>query len=513
MSQQEIAKSAAINLTSRLSLGILGFLQIVLIARAFGINAATDAYMIATWVVILVWGMGDSVLVYSLVPYLVSLRIRNGVQTTKETINHIFSCFFLLLLASAFLIYLFSPYLIYILAPGFSDEARLQTVELLRWLSPMVFVGGLAAFSSSLLFVVRRFGVPAATAVLPEIGVIGFILFGADLWGIKAAVFGFIIGISIQFSILTITLLSLGMLPRFRWPRIDSFLEVFKQMGPRIGGVIINRAIVGVDRFFASMLRAGSVSVLAYSYKVAQQPFSLAVAVVGKTLMPILAEEVAKGEMERLRKFIPRSIAYVFFGLAPLVLLLVYYSEPLIRLLFQRGNFNPEATSLAASLLVFFSLAILFSSITAILAGIFYAAGDTWTPFKVSSFCLVLNVVLDIVLMNVFGLAGIAMATMGVAITSMILLYRSLNTKIGRIEISLAFDSLVKIAIATAVMGLTIWAITGVLANYISLENFVVIGVLSFSSWIIFLLSCHLLKLEEFLTVELLLGRKFRWQR
>jgi putative peptidoglycan lipid II flippase len=510
---QKIAIAATINLSSRIGLGIFGLLQLVLIAKAFGIGTATDAYMIAIWIPLLVWGIGDSVLIYSLVPYLISLYENYGKQHAGETANHIFSWFFLSFLLLASLLYLISPYLSYILAPGFSEDVRVLTADLLRWLSPTIFLGGLTAFFSALLYTIKRFSVPALVALFPDLGAISFILFGIEKWGIKAVVLGFLTGVSIQLVVLFLTLLKLGILPRFRWSGIAEFTKAAKLMGSRFGSLGLNRATTGVDRFFASLLGSGAISVLAYSYKLPQMIFLMFVSAFGKTLMPTLAKEVAQGNIDTVIKFIPRAIGFALFCLTPIVFLLIYYSESIVRIIYQRGAFTPEAIPLAAQILVFPSIAILFQSVGLIFLGIFFAYGDTWTPFKITCLSFLLNALLDFILMNIFGIFGIAIATTVVALVSMLILYYKLTSRIGRIEISLAFKSFIKIAVATGVMGITICGLTLTFAKYISYGNLAgqlfEIGIYSLFSWIVFLIVCRLLKLEEYLTIKLMLSRKF----
>jgi len=510
---RKIAKAAIINVSSRIGLGIFGFLQIILIARTFGISHAIDAYMIAIWIPLLVWGIGDSVLIYSLVPYLVFIHVKDGKQHVKEAVNHIFSWFFLSFLLFAFLFYLISPYLTYILAPGFSEDVRVLTADLLRWLSPTIFLGGLTAFFSALLYTIKRFSVPALVALFPDLGAIGFILFGIEKWGIKAVVFGFLTGVSIQLIVLFFTLLKLGMLPRFRWSGIKEFTRSAKLMGPRFGGLGLNRALIGVDRFFASMLGSGAISVLGYSYKLPNFLFLMFISVFGKTLMPTLAKEVAQGNTDTVRKFIPRAIGFALFCLTPIVFLLVYYSESIVRIIYQRGAFTPDSTSVTAQILIFPTIALLFQCVGVIFSGIFFAYGDTWTPFKVTTVSFLLNALLDLILMNIFGIFGIAIATLAVAFVSMTILYHKLTLRIGRIKISLAFKSFIKIAVATGVMGITIWGLTVTFSKHISYRNLAgqlfEMGIYSLFSWIVFLIVCRLLKSEEYLTIKLMLSRKF----
>lgn len=517
MNKQRIVKAALVNLFSRVGLGVLGFIQVILIAKAFGVSITTDAYMVAIWIPLFIWGMGDSVLVYSLVPYLVSLQVKEGKNSSRESVNDIFSWFLLIMLAATIGIYFGSEYIVRILVPGFSDEGRILTAGLLRWLSPAILLGGLTAFLTAILYALKKFTVPAIVALLPDIGAICFLVFGVEQWGISAVVMGFLSGLFVQLIILVITLLRSGNLPGFRLSGIKKIKDVSMLIGPRVGGVGMNRAIVGVDRFFASMLEAGAVSILAYSYKITQLPVSMAVSAFGKTLIPVLSKDVAQGNMDNVRKFIPRAVGYLLFVLAPMVLLIIFFSEPIIRILYQRGSFSPEATLIASHVLVFYSLAMLFQSIGIIFSGVFYIMGDTWTPFKITAISLILNVVLDAVLIKFFGIPGIAIATLGVAAVSMVLLYIMLSIRIGGIKIVQFINSLMKIAVATGIMGLVIWGLSVIFTQPVPYNNvagqFLQMGSFSLLSWIIFLFACRLLKLEEYLTVELILGRKFWLQK
>ena len=512
MDKQKITRAALINILSRGGVGILRVIQLMLIARVFGASLTTDAYIVARWIPLFVWGLGDTVFTVSLVPYLVSLKVKNGIQSARETTDHIFSWFLLLLLGVALAIYFTSPFVVYILAKGFSKETHDLTVKLLRWLCLAIFFGGLTAFSASLLYTIRKFIVPAIAAMFPSLGVIWFIILGNKYWGINSAVIGFIVGVTFQLIALHIALFRQGIHPRFRWTGFSEFVKAGKVIGPRFGGVGLNRAIIAVDRFFASMLGAGAVSVLAYSFKLAQMPFYLIIAAFNKTLMPVLSKKITEGGIDNIKAYIPRGIGLVLFGLAPLVFIMIYYRISIISILFESSSFTSENTYLTAKVFVYSCLAILSRSFGVIFSGILYASGDTWTPFKITSLSLVLNAILDFVLMRFWGVTGIAIATLGVTIIRIIILYQYLKARIGRIEISQVFISIVKIAVATGFMGATIWGMTKVLDSYITFQNLnlhiIQICVFSIFSWLVFLVVCRVLKLEEYKTLKMLI----RWK-
>jgi putative peptidoglycan lipid II flippase len=516
LTKQKIAKDVAINFASRIAIGILGLLQLTLIARAFGASHTTDAYMVAKWIPLFVLGSGDSVLSYSLVPYLVGMRVDEGQQSVKEKTNSIFSWFFLSLCICTIVIYVITPYLIRIIVPGFPEETKILTIKLLRWLCPAIFIGGLSAFSSSLLFAVKKFSVPAIASLFPYFGGVVFILIGVRRLGIMSVIVGFSLGILLQLIMLHFAIWSEGILPRFSWKGFNNFKKVLKLIAPRSMGAGLNAAVIGVDRFFASMLGVGAVSVLAYSYRLSLFPFSLAVGAFGKTLMPTMAKAIAQGEMDKIRTLIPRIIGIIVFGVAPVILLLIFFSEPIIRILYQRGSFTSEAAALTANLLVYYSLAILFRAIALTFSGIFFASGDTVTPFKITCISLLLNAALDYIFMRLFGIVGIALSTLGVALLSMILLHYRITAHIGKLDMSSVFRSLLKIAVATIVMGITIWGMKKVLGGVLGFQEFTeqLVEVITFSllSWSVFIFICRILKLEEFFTLRSLLKREPSWQ-
>ena len=83
----KIFKAATVNLVAKMVGGVVGLLQIILIARYFGISAQTDAYMIALWIPLFFWSMGETLLIYSFVPHLVAIQEKDGTNREMEVVN------------------------------------------------------------------------------------------------------------------------------------------------------------------------------------------------------------------------------------------------------------------------------------------------------------------------------------------------------------------------------------------------------------------------------------------
>lgn len=501
MKRKTIFKSTLINLFSRASFGILQVIQIIIIARIFGASYIADSYMIAKWLPLFVWAIGDTVLLYSLVPFIVSISVKKGKQDAKRTIDQIFSWFLIIFLIAALVVFLVSPLLVRLFVPGFTEEAHKLTTDLLRLLSPVIFLGGLAAFLSSILYSMRKFLMPAITTLLPSIGVISFLLVFVKKWSIQTAVFGFEIGLLFQLLGLILVLARYKMLPRINFKKSGEVKKVFTQIGPRFGGVVLNRIIFAVDRFFASLIGVGSVAILTYSYRSAQLPAALVAAAFGKTLLPTLSKMIAEDKMDKVKIRIPRYVGLLLFTLMPLVILLIYFRVPIIRILYERGNFTFENTIITADLFIFYTLALVFQCIATFFSGIFFAAGNTRTPFIITLISFVLNAILDFIFIRFWDFTGIAIATLIISIISVVLLFNRLSNNFGRIGLKPILGSFFKIITATGIMGIVVWLSSDFLLNilHLSLPDLKILHllILSLFTCLIFLFICFILRLEE----------------
>ena len=490
----------------------LRIVQLMLIARFFGTSNATDAYMVAMWTPMLVWSLGDTVLVSALVPYLVSLGVKKGKEAAKESAGGVLSRTFLLSLFFALLVLAFAPYLVRLFAPGFAHEHRVLTTRLVRVLTPAIFLSGLTSFLSSLSYAARKFLAPAVAALIPSLAIILFLLLFVDRWSIYSVVAGFSSGLAVQLTILIVALLKHGLLPRFHWKGLDKNRGVLRRLAPRFGHNLLSQAISVVDRLFASTLAVGSISILAYSFQVARLTPMVIESALGKTLMPLLSKIVAEGKLNNIREFIPRYVGLITFIMAPIALILIYFRIPVIHILYQRGNFTSDATMLTAHTFIFYMLAVTSQSVRMVFGGVFAATGDTLTPFAIGILSFLLNIPLNYFFSRQWDLAGIAIATLCISALGMILTFERLNAKIGPFRLSLAFKALVKIALAVVVMGFSIWAIdtgTSMILNPQSVVGrLALICLCAFMGCIIYLLVCYVLRLKELLSFRSILGAR-----
>jgi putative peptidoglycan lipid II flippase len=168
--------------------------------------------------------------------------------------------------------------------------------------------------------------------------------------------------------------------------------------------------------------------------------------------MPILARHAARERMDEIRWLLTRLVGVAGFVFIPACFLLAGLGHELLSVVFERGAFGSEATRLTATALLCYSLGMLSFSTNPILTGVFFSLRDSITPLKASSVAFVINGVLDYLLMQVLGHAGIALATAATASGVSVVLWSGVRKRVGGIETRSVLNSLYKSLLAASAM-------------------------------------------------------------
>jgi putative peptidoglycan lipid II flippase len=177
-------------------------------------------------------------------------------------------------------------------------------------------------------------------------------------------------------------------------------------MGPRVLGVGIVQLNFWVNTWLASQLMSGSVAALQYGFSLmlmAQAAIAQSVAIAA---MPTFSAQHALGQFDELRVSISASLRGVILLAAPASLGLIMLREPIVSMLYQRGQFDARMTELVSWALLWFAAGLVGHSMLEVLTRAFYAQHDTRTPVVVGVAAMSLNVVLSFVLSGLFGRVG-----------------------------------------------------------------------------------------------------------
>ena len=327
------------------------------------------------------------------------------------------------------------------LAIGVSKPKTLLMLQLLRVMAPYLFFVCVAAILIGILNARGHFFIPAFSSALLNLVMIASVLWLAPRMGLKLEqqIFGLAIGVLIAGIVQAVFQLPLLTKEGFRYRWVtpwsnETVRQVVRQMIPGTIGVAAFQINIAITYGFAFWVGDEIISSFNYAVRLMELPQGVFGISLATYLLPALSGMAAEKKYPEFRSTLGQGLGYVLFiNLLASVVLLVL-AEPIIRLLFERGEFDAYDTSRAALALVWLAPGLVAFSMVNIVARAFYALGDLKTPMKIGVFCLALNAVLSIALVWQFEQAGLAAANTATSIINVSLLLFALRKKLAKLE-------------------------------------------------------------------------------
>jgi putative peptidoglycan lipid II flippase len=212
-----------------------------------------------------------------------------------------------------------------------------------------------------------------------------------------------------------------------------------------------------VDVQFASYLGQGGVAAMNYAFRLYQLPEALFAIAVGTVLFPTLSKLAARNDSEQFRSTVSRGLRVIFFLLIPITALILVLSEPIVRLVYERGEFSAADTSLVAYTLFFFAFGSAFSGGSALLTRGFFSLERPWIPTLLALANLGVNALLNWAFIKPFELGGIALSTTSVSILTFLALLFMLRREMGRIDGMAILRTVVQVSLISAAAAAAAW--------------------------------------------------------
>ncbi len=453
---------------------ILGFLRDAIIARAFGAGIATDAFFVAFKLPNLLRRLfAEGAFSQAFVPILAEYKTRRGHDATRDLVDHVATLLALILLGVSLIGVLAAPVVIYISAPGFSatPEKFDLTVQLLRWIFPYIFFISLVSLAGGILNTYSKFSVPAFTPALLNLSFIGCALWLAPYMHppVMALAVAVLLGGVLQLGFQLPFLVKVGLLPRFRLNLQDEGVwRILKLMGPAVFGVSIAQISLLINTIFASFLVTGSVSWLYYADRLMEFPTGMLGVALGTILLPSLAKHYSDDSPEQYSSLLDWGLRLTLMLALPAALGLAILAVPLISTLFFYGKFSIHDLWMTREALVAYSAGLVGLIMVKVLAPGFYARQNIRTPVKIAIFTLFATQLMNLAFVWKLQHTGLALAIgLGACINASLLYYQLRRQKIFQPQPGwLIF--LLKIGIALAVMGATLWYVMGPQSAWLS---------------------------------------------
>jgi len=434
-----VVRAAAVVGAATLASRILGFLRDLVVAQAFGAGPATDAFFVAFRLPnllrrLVAEGALSSAFIPVFTEYLTTRSRAELIRMFRAVAGAMIVVLAVLTVAGV----LGAPLLVRVMAPGFfADPATgTLTVRLTRLMFPYLLFVGLGALAMGMLNAHRHFVTPALAPVMLNLAIIGAV-FGV-VPHLAEPVFGLAVGVLVGgLGQLAIQLPALARRGLLVVPALDrhhpAVARIVRLMTPVALGQSATQLNILVDTVIASFLVGGSVSYLYYADRLVEFPLGVFGIAIATAVLPTLSEQAASRNPAALRATLSFAQRLAAFICLPAAVGLLLLREPLVRVLYQRGEFGPLETAQTAWALGFYALGLVGFASVKIGAQAFYALGDTRTPVKIAVGAMVLNSVLAVALAFPLRHGGLALATSCSATANALALAWLLRRRLGEI--------------------------------------------------------------------------------
>jgi putative peptidoglycan lipid II flippase len=454
-SRRRLARSTALFSLATLLSRVVGLFREVVVRRYFGVQGEINTFTVAFQVPNLVRALvADSALSAAFVP-IFSEMLEKGDRARAWRVAS--TIFWLMLLGLGGVTALFMLLAPWVMRPfGYDGAEQDLVVGLSRALFPIVVLLGLSGVVVGILNSYEQFTVPALTPVLWNLAIIAALVVGVPRTDSPSAALyvyagGVVAGTLIQLLIPIPWLRGLdGRLRVAIDVRDPAVKRVFALMLPVTLGIGLINFNLLVDTFFAAryidpLLAPSAIDAAFRIYMLPQGIFAVAVATV---LFPALSRLAARADTDGFRETVSSGLRQIGFLLLPASAVTAVLSVPIVRLLYERGAFGDEETTIVAQGLAAFVIGLTFNGTMLMLNRAFFSLQNAWIPTAVALGNLILNAVLDAALFRV-GIWGIPLATSIVNIAGTVALLVLLRRRLGRLQGRQTIDAYVRTAVAS----------------------------------------------------------------
>jgi len=490
-----IARSTAFFSVATAASRVAGLVREIVAASYYGVYGPMSAFTIAFQVPNLVRALfADAALQPAFVPIFTEQLERKNYREAFRLASTLLLLVTLVLGAIAAFFVLLAPVIMPLFAPGFEGALLDLTVTLSQVLFPILILLGLSGVVVGILNSYDRFGAFAISPFFWNVTIILLVVILAPFFHgqdrIYAYAIGILVGTLVQLLIPTFDLRNTPF--QFEWsfewrnPDVRRVLLLMLPVTISLGLINFNMLI---NSLFGSLVSHESPAAIDKAFRVYQLPqgiFSVAIATV---LFPTLARFAARGEMENLRATMANGMRQILFVLVPAAAAVLVLSVPMVRLVYQHGEFTPAQTTLVATALFWFAFSLPTNGLYLLQTRTFFSLQRPWMATGLAGFDLAVSVLGAALLYKPFGTGGIVAGT-GIGTTAAVIAQAVvLRREFDGLELRRLFATTIKItiaAVALAAVSFGVWDVLdgtlgrGLFGQVVSLGAGLLLGLLTY---------------------------------
>jgi putative peptidoglycan lipid II flippase len=466
-----VARNTAIFSIATAVSRVAGLGREVVAASYFGTSNAASSFTIAFLVPNLVANLfANAALSAAFVPVFTDLLQQGKKREAFRLASTLLWIMFIALaVITAFFILLAGTIMPLFLGPAL-DGVNGLAVLLSQILFPVILLLGLTSLIVGVLQSYDRFTIPAIAPAVWNLVIIALLVYlhpqyAHSHFGIEAYALAILVATGVQLLLAMFALAQIDFRLAFHidWhdPRIR---QVFALMLP----VTIGLGIVNLDQLINSAFgglvhthpKGGAPRAIDNAFRIYMLPqgmFSVAVATV---LFPTLSRMAARRDPAGMRRALAIGMRQINLMLIPASAFLMVLATPVVRLIYQRGQFGPNSTHLVSIALFWFAFSLPFGGLNLLLTRTFFALKRPWIPTGLAAINMVVDIVVSLGLYKSLGIAGLVIGTFAANVVMTALLLRRLRAGFnGRIEGGQTMMITARIVAASIILAAISWAV------------------------------------------------------
>jgi putative peptidoglycan lipid II flippase len=462
-----IARSTAFFSIATAASRVAGLGREVVAAGYYGISGPMSAFTIAFQVPNLIRALfADAALQPAFVPVFTELIGKKHYKEAFRLASTLLLLVTMVLGVITALFVLLAPVVMPIFAPGFKDKQAILdlTVTLSQVMFPILIMLGVSGVVVGILNSYDRFGAFAISPLFWNLTIILVLVVLEPMFHGQDKIYAYAIGILVGTLVqLLIPVWDLRNTPfkfsfSFDWrhPGLRRVLWLMLPVTISLGLINFNLLI---NSFFGSFVSDQAPAAMDKAFRIYQLPqgiFSVAIATV---LFPTLARFASAGEIDNLRATMANGMRQILFVLLPAAAAILALSEPMIRLIYQRGNFNPAETAVVATALFWFAFSLPTNGLYLLQTRTFFSLQRPWQATSLAVIDLVVSALAALLLYKPFGVGGIVAGT-GIGTTAAVIAQALiLRREFGGLELGQLFSTAARITLASAALAAVGWVV------------------------------------------------------
>ncbi len=452
-----IARSTAFFSVATAASRVAGLVREIVAAGYYGISGPMSAFTIAFQVPNLIRSLfADAALQPAFVPIFTEQLEQKNYREAFRLASTLLLIVTMVLGAITALFVLAAPLLMPLFAPGFEGAILDLTVTLSQVLFPILILLGMSGIVVGILNSYDRFGAFAIAPLFWNLTIIAVLVFAEPLFSGQDRIYAYAIGILAGTLVqLLIPVFDLRNTPfKFNWsfewrhPGVRRVLLLMLPVTISLGLINFNLLI---NSFFGSLVSDEAPAAIDKAFRIYQLPqgiFSVAIATV---LFPTLARFASRGAIDDLRATLANGMRQILFVLVPAAAAVLVLSDPMIRLVYQRGAFDAAETTVVATALFWFAFSLPTNGLFLLLTRTFFGLQRPWIPTLIAAGNLAVTALTALALYHL-GVGGIVAST-GIATTASVIAQGVvLRRLLGGLELGRLLDATIRICIAAAAL-------------------------------------------------------------